>query len=347
MNTFSRFVASAAVPSVWCIDSAHLLRQETEKSSLNGRNVASSSQPRHGVIGAAILEAAGESTVTWPPLQREDQTQPVARAARTPKGEDAWQHVSASNSTFGARTMNYKQNVSSGAELQKQRSGPRRVPRNELDGEQSTDWLGATWDKPLSHNEGDSNTFPSDCTHTSQEVAEPGYWFVKFADGNLHYVSTVRLWNRDPGPKDRLNGACVRFSVDGTKPSSADPDSGCDFKLSEIDNSSGPESGTEIVIGRWIRGMMIITQRASHYPAPASILTICGIWIYEDTSATPPSTTTTTTTTPGEGDDTTPEQAGTIGVVIGVVVALAVVGAVLAVWSSGREGPTDATPDAY
>eukprot|EP00392_Amoebophrya_sp_AT5.2_P019606 g20528.t1 len=112
------------------------------------------------------------------------------------------------------------------------------------------------------------------CSHTIDGSPTPGYWFAKFKDGNLHYVSKVKLWNRG-ALGDRLNNACVRFTTDGTKPSDADPsqsENPCDAYL-----PAAVEFGTDVVIDRWITGMMFITTKGSgdfHF-------SLCGIEIYE------------------------------------------------------------------
>eukprot|EP00391_Amoebophrya_sp_Ameob2_P007647 CAMPEP_0178993900 /NCGR_PEP_ID=MMETSP0795-20121207/6969_1 /TAXON_ID=88552 /ORGANISM="Amoebophrya sp., Strain Ameob2" /LENGTH=374 /DNA_ID=CAMNT_0020686029 /DNA_START=67 /DNA_END=1192 /DNA_ORIENTATION=- len=365
LSRFSRFVASAAVPAVWCgkrlsKKKSDLLRQESNGHGLGTHSAVLSPHPVSGVVGVATLESAGESTVTW-----HSQLHPDARAARTRHGDPPpWQHVAASNSPPRANVVN-KQNVSSVAELQKQRDAPgsqftpgRRVARGELDGEHgpARDQMRLAgedpfWYEPLQREDGDSNSCNGEdhcrrgeghkCASTSYGPATNvghGYWFAKFADGNLHYVTTLRLWNRaDNDRQYRLDGACVRFSMDGTKPSNSDPAAGdCDLKLGSI---SASQIGTVVDIGRWINGLMFISQ------ADMSVFHLCGIWIFEDMSATSSTTTPTPTNATGAAaSDTTVEQAGTTGVVIGVAGTLAVLGVAVALMSCGEEGPTDAAP---
>eukprot|EP00392_Amoebophrya_sp_AT5.2_P019365 g20164.t1 len=52
----------------------------------------------------------------------------------------------------------------------------------------------------------------------------------------------------------RLNGACVRFTTNGQKPSNKDPGSNCDMNLPDPVGM-----GTEVLIDREITGMMLIT----------------------------------------------------------------------------------------
>eukprot|EP00392_Amoebophrya_sp_AT5.2_P000540 g541.t1 len=145
-----------------------------------------------------------------------------------------------------------------------------------------------SWWRPLTHHEDDANRWPGRCSHTAQGSKDnPGYWFVQFKDGKKHHVSTIRLWNRADCCQNRLNSACVRFSVDGSKPSNADASQNCDDYLpANIASSSGLGSGTEVVINRAITGMMFITKSNDYH------MTIGGIEIYEDRTAM---TTTTST----------------------------------------------------
>eukprot|EP00392_Amoebophrya_sp_AT5.2_P000375 g375.t1 len=163
----------------------------------------------------------------------------------------------------------------------------RRCTREDFDGEEgpavyaSTRYGGSRgWWRPLTHHENDSNNWPGKCSHSDRgNAADPGYWFAKFKDGKRHKVKRVRLWNRS-NYRHRLDGACVRFATDGSKPSNADPANNCDIYLPAISGNSGPGSGTEVAIERWITGMMFITTSNDYY------MTICGIEIFEDIEAT-------------------------------------------------------------
>eukprot|EP00392_Amoebophrya_sp_AT5.2_P014368 g14517.t1 len=96
----------------------------------------------------------------------------------------------------------------------------------------------STWWKPLTHHEDDSNEWPGKCSHTKYSFTyDLGYWFAQFKDGKRHKVKKVRLWNR-VGYNSRLDGACVRFATDGSKPSNADPSENCDDYLPDISSTS-------------------------------------------------------------------------------------------------------------
>eukprot|EP00392_Amoebophrya_sp_AT5.2_P012657 g12764.t1 len=145
----------------------------------------------------------------------------------------------------------------------------------EIEGEQGPGtWPLFDWENPLNVHQCSGDAC---CSHTGEESA-PGYWFAKFRDGNLHYVSKVKLWNRAgtyAAQGYRLNNACIRFTTDGTKPSDADPsqsENPCDAYL-----PAAVEFPTEVVIDRWITGMMFITT----YGSGDFFFSICGIEIYE------------------------------------------------------------------
>mmetsp|Transcript_17202 Transcript_17202/g.42699 ORF Transcript_17202/g.42699 Transcript_17202/m.42699 type:complete len:368 (+) Transcript_17202:440-1543(+) len=311
--------ASAVVPTVWCIDSSHLLRQETEKNkNLNRQSVAPSLQPSHSV-GAATLEAAGESTVTWAPHEHVDQTSypvdrtwtsPIVRGRATNKhgghSDHRRQDPPPSNATFASRAMStkYKRGSTVPAGLVEEGNDLRLCTPAEFEGEQRPSDYAAmagnfTWGVPLSHQpEGSDYQFDGTCSCTGDDgsFANPGYWFVKFADGNLHHVAKIRLWNREDGVQARLNNACVRFTENDTMP--LNNNTNCELYLPEIAYNS---SGTEVVIDRSITGMMLLTTTIH-----GDYLHICGIQIYEDlrtststsmSTSTPAGTTSTTSTT--------------------------------------------------
>eukprot|EP00392_Amoebophrya_sp_AT5.2_P009829 g9857.t1 len=318
MLRLSRLAAtSAAVPAVLGIDSSHLLRQETEKNkNLNRQSVAPSLQPSHSV-GAATLEAAGESTVTWAPHEHVDQTSypvdrtwtsPIVRGRATNKhgghSDHRRQDPPPSNATFASRAMStkYKRGSTVPAGLVEEGNDLRLCTPAEFEGEQRPSDYAAmagnfTWGVPLSHQpEGSDYQFDGTCSCTGDDgsFANPGYWFVKFADGNLHHVAKIRLWNRADDhtatAQNRLNKACVRFTENATKPShegryALGGDLNCDLELPDITN------GTEVVIDRSITGMMLLTTTIH-----GDYLHICGIQIYEELP-TAPSTTSTSTST--------------------------------------------------
>eukprot|EP00392_Amoebophrya_sp_AT5.2_P019192 g19938.t1 len=115
------------------------------------------------------------------------------------------------------------------------------------------------------------------CSHTVKgEDDTPGYWFVQFRDGQPRYVPQIRLWNRNDDCHEepcqwRLNGACIRFSTNGTMPdpsvdhhnatdcTAAIPAS--DAQLPDIDSSHGAGSGTVVPINRNITGMMFLSNK--------------------------------------------------------------------------------------
>eukprot|EP00392_Amoebophrya_sp_AT5.2_P007964 g7983.t1 len=234
--------ASAWFPAIWCVDTnSHLLRQNT-----NRRNDPDATQlPQLSPsFGSATMEAAGEATVTWAPAEEVDQS--LVRAARRKKGAQHRQTPAPSSATLSAMSTHKRRSSVPEGLVQ----GERRCAREEFDGEQGPEPShGTVWSNALEHEEDDSNVWPSHCTHTSgQNATHPGYWFVKFADGQTHNVSKVRLWNRDGCCPERLNGACVRFTMDGTKPSTASPHvegESCDMNLPHIPGT-GP--GTEVVV---------------------------------------------------------------------------------------------------
>eukprot|EP00392_Amoebophrya_sp_AT5.2_P017055 g17370.t1 len=315
-------VASASFPAVWCVDNSQLLRQESSDTPSRGQNVLGLSSRHSHNFGLATLEAAGETTLTW-----DHKRYPIARAAATTEtgvyghGEDHHrQHAapsSASTLNLKAMSMNYNRRSNVPAEL-----------------------------------EGDSTAWPDACSCT--EGGANAYWFVKFADGQQHHVTKIRLWNRDEN-QERLNGACVRFTEDGNKPShtldSLNQTANCDAVLpnSVLDGAGG---GTEVLIDRSIVGIMLISVINDGY------LTICGAQIYEQLTTTSTSTTTlqqattqtNATTTADEGETSeevssttadegeTSEEASSVGLVIGVVLALAVVGGVGAALATGAIG---------
>eukprot|EP00392_Amoebophrya_sp_AT5.2_P013205 g13318.t1 len=170
----------------------------------------------------------------------------------------------------------------SGWEAERLQTTTRRCTREDFDGEEGPGvYKGSEWWRPLTHDPLESNRWPGKCSHTAfGNTHSPGYWFVQFRDGKRHKVKKLRLWNRAGCCADRLNGACVRFSLDGSKPSNADPRQSCDAYLpTKIASNSGPGSGTEVVIERSITGIMFITRSKDH------VMTICGIEIYEDITA--------------------------------------------------------------
>jgi len=130
----------------------------------------------------------------------------------------------------------------------------------------------------------------------------------------------------------------VRFTTDGTKPSTASADvESCAMNLpAAILSNNGTGSGTELGIDMDITGMMIINQRTTTLSAyeqmhnggsPDYIMTICGIEIYVS------STQTDTTTTQQSGAST---EASSVWLVVGGVLALAVVGVGAALyWCAG------------
>eukprot|EP00391_Amoebophrya_sp_Ameob2_P000415 CAMPEP_0179003012 /NCGR_PEP_ID=MMETSP0795-20121207/12401_1 /TAXON_ID=88552 /ORGANISM="Amoebophrya sp., Strain Ameob2" /LENGTH=348 /DNA_ID=CAMNT_0020696893 /DNA_START=420 /DNA_END=1466 /DNA_ORIENTATION=- len=341
--------ASAVVPTVWCIDSSHLLRQETLSSiSLNSHSVMSPSQPRHSV-GAATLEAAGESTATWAPIQREDdqETNPAearATSGRTQKNDDhvSRQNLAASNSTLKAIV-----------ELEEKKNSERLCLRSEFDGEQGPVTANGGvehWHHPLTHPEDQSTDMQdpgSACSMVEQgTLATPGWWFVKFADGNLHHVSKIRLWDRsDQYPQQaRLNNACVRFTITAAmKPRNIEPSEYCDLNLPMISSDTGPGSGTEVVIDKPISGMMLISNEPTR---EIQSMTICGIEIYEEV---PPETD--TEEQEQEQEQQEEKTVRTVGGFIGgAVLTLAGVGVAFAmgiIQCGGAPQPTDAAPGAY
>eukprot|EP00392_Amoebophrya_sp_AT5.2_P017277 g17608.t1 len=187
-----------------------------------------------------------------------------------------------------------------------------------------------SWYVPFSHQENDAEKWGFTCSCTDQSTSEPAYWFVKFADGNLHHVAKIRLWNREDNSQSRLDGACVRFTENGAKPSNNNVN--CDLYLPEIAHDSGQGSGTEVVIDRSINGMMIITPFATTY------MHICGIQIYEGLP-----TSSTTTTGPEEETNVVP-----LGIGGAVALVLAAVGVAFAMGiiqiGPPRPQPTDAAP---
>eukprot|EP00392_Amoebophrya_sp_AT5.2_P012303 g12401.t1 len=138
------------------------------------------------------------------------------------------------------------------------------------------------WDNPLKHEEGDRNHMQLQGVPHYCAGGPSGWWYVRFKDRRKHKVSEIRLWNREQGPQERLNNACVRFSFDGAKPSSEDPTQNCDMYLPEIAFDSGPGSGTYVPVDEMIVGMMLISQ------ADPTYLTLCGIEIYEETTGNLP-----------------------------------------------------------
>eukprot|EP00392_Amoebophrya_sp_AT5.2_P007717 g7732.t1 len=152
----------------------------------------------------------------------------------------------------------------------------------------------ATWDRPFDHTEFTPNGWPNKCSHTGDGTGadNPAYWFVQFANSGgvvpKKHVLKVRLWNRagycdEAGEylcAERLNGACVRYSYDGSTPSKANPDADCDDELpATVDSRSGVGSGTELMIDKKITGMMFIAKNAT------DPMTICGIEISYDSNA--------------------------------------------------------------
>eukprot|EP00392_Amoebophrya_sp_AT5.2_P012337 g12437.t1 len=130
-----------------------------------------------------------------------------------------------------------------------------------------------SWDVPFSHKESDVALWTSTCSCTQQSTGEPAYWFVKFADGNLHHVAKIRLWNREDGVQARLNNACVRFTENDTMP--LNNNTNCELSSSD----SGPGSGTEVLIDKPITGMMLISNEPT-VDVDIQTMTICGIEIY-------------------------------------------------------------------
>eukprot|EP00392_Amoebophrya_sp_AT5.2_P012257 g12355.t1 len=124
------------------------------------------------------------------------------------------------------------------------------------------------------------NTTNHYCAWTKGNGASsPGYWFVKFRDGEKHHVSRIRLWNNNR--LESLNGACVRFSTDATMPSTASPtESNCDDTLPDIPEEWGGDSGTVVEINREITGMMFVTVDTANSHA----INVCGIKIYKETA---------------------------------------------------------------
>jgi len=135
------------------------------------------------------------------------------------------------------------------------------------------------------HVDGASNVYPYSCSRTrGGQDDTPGYWFVKFRDGQQRYVPQIRLWN---GYGAGLSGACVRFSTNGTKPSTTvhDYDAHCthsDAQLPDlIDSNSGPGTGTVVEINMNITGMMFISNTAGDNPSDPWVMSLCGIDIYK------------------------------------------------------------------
>eukprot|EP00392_Amoebophrya_sp_AT5.2_P012306 g12404.t1 len=151
-------------------------------------------------------------------------------------------------------------------------------------------WLGnPSWYNPLTHEEGDPNNMQgagaenNKCTSSGHGLTSGGWWYVRFKDRRRHKITQIRLWNRFQGPHNRLENACVRFSLDGVKPSPEDPTQNCDMYLpEEIKDNTGPGSGTYVTVDKMIVGMMLISQ------APDFYLTLCGIEIYEETAGNSP-----------------------------------------------------------
>mmetsp|Transcript_17827 Transcript_17827/g.44587 ORF Transcript_17827/g.44587 Transcript_17827/m.44587 type:complete len:412 (+) Transcript_17827:250-1485(+) len=366
-------MASASFPAVWCVDNSQLLRQESSDTASRGQNVLGlSSRHRSHNFGLATLEAAGETTLTW-----DHKRYPIARAAATTAtgvyghGDHHRQHAASSSASthLNLKAMSMNHNRGSNvppAELVQLEDGERLCTLADFVGEQGTrDGPGNagpgphgnpaySWSTPLNHTEGNYSTAFADdgCSNTGE--GDDAYWFVKFADGEQHHVSKIRLWNRNAWT-ERLNGACVRFTEDGNKPShtldSLNQTANCDAVLpnSVLDGAGG---GTEVLIDRSIVGIMLISVINDGY------LTICGAQIYEQLTTTSTSTTTlqqattqtNATTTADEGETSeevssttadegeTSEEASSVGLVIGVVLALAVVGGVGAALATGAIG---------
>eukprot|EP00392_Amoebophrya_sp_AT5.2_P007691 g7706.t1 len=195
---------------------------------------------------------------------------------------------------------------------------------SEFDGKQgpadyNSDYL---WDKALKVSEDKPTSWDNEyCTHTRDGTAEnPGYWYVKFKDGERKHVSKIRLWNRfDTGClqvqcEERLKNACVKFSTDGVEPSN--DNTNCDMNLPDNivggDNKEGTEAsqmlaavgavfcseGAEIgrgttsypigsactlLVRYWDRGHSLALGVCNPLStsAPEYILTVCGVELYK------------------------------------------------------------------
>eukprot|EP00392_Amoebophrya_sp_AT5.2_P006736 g6748.t1 len=147
--------------------------------------------------------------------------------------------------------------------------------------------------EPLSTTYGAAD-FGSHCSVTDgHNSTNPGYWFVKFKNNTKQYVSKIRLWSsRDTldcinayGPHaapllcpQRLSGACVRFSSDGSVPDKTDPAGNCDMYLPDIGYETGVGTGTDVPIKRSIAGMLLIAHGTNGVWA----MQVCGVKIYRE-----------------------------------------------------------------